>query len=452
MKYYIKHSTRTLVLMVVILLSASCKKGYFYPGINTNSSQLTSPTPSLLLPGIISATGYVWGGDASRFTSLFMQEATGAANQANSYSSYAVGSGDVDNMWTNLYGGAGGVMTNANQLITISIKNNQLHYEGIGKILMANALGLTTDMWGDVPYSQAFQGAANVDPKFDPQQQIYASIDGLLSDALTELNATDNTAQPGSDDLIYGGNLKQWTALAYALKAKFYLHLGKVDPTNYNKAITAANSAISAGFSSESINFAVPFLGASSTSQNPWYQFNNQRGDISFTGYIYDIMKAANDPRESTAAYGDGSGSLGTLYGSPNSPVNLLTYDELLFIEAEAYFQSGDKANAATAYNAAVTANLSRTVGSTTYAATVSKTSVNIALSDIMTQKYIANFLNPEVWTDWRRTGYPALTPNANSSLNGSLPRSLLYPISEVQNNTSTPVNTTLLKRVWWDK
>ncbi len=451
MKFNIKNKiTASLALLIVMLGADSCKKGVFYEGINTNPAQLTTPTPTLLLPGIISSTGYVWGGDASRFSSLFIQYVTGAANQANAFSAYAVGTGDVDAMWTNLYGGSGGVMTNANQMINLANKAGDVHYAAIGEILMANALGLTTDMWGDVPYSQAFQGAANINPAYDSQQAIYTTLDGLLSDAITKLAASDAGAQPGADDLIYGGNLQNWTGVAYALKAKFYLHLGKVDPSNYTKAIAAAKSAIAAGFSSSATNFAVPFLGASTTSQNPWYQFNSQRGDISFTGYIYNIMKTAGDPRETSKVFGAGDGNLGDLYGSPNSPVDLLTYDELLFIESEAYFQTADKVNAATTYNAAVTANLARTVGSTTYAATVAKTSANIVLNDIMTQKYIADFLDPESWTDYRRTGLPPLVPNPQG--NGVIPRSLLYPISEVINNTSTPKNTTLARKVYWDK
>ena len=451
MKFNIKNKLTAGVALLSIMLSAnSCKKGVFYEGLNTNPAQLTTPTPTLLLPGVITSTGYVWDGDASRFSSLFIQQATGSANQANSFSAYAVGTGDVDGLWTNLYGGAGGVMTNANQLIQLANKAGDVHYAGIGEILMANALGLTTDFWGDVPYSQAFQGAANVNPSYDSQQQIYTTIDGLLTDAITKLAASDAGAQPGTDDLIYGGNLKNWSALAYGLKAKFYIHLGKTDPSNYAKAIAAAKSAIAGGFNSAATNFAVPFLGASTTSQSPWYQFNSQRGDIAFTGYIYDIMKAAKDPREVSTVYGDGQGSLGDLYGSPSSPVELFTYDELLFVESEAYYQTNDKVNAAATYNAAVAANLTRTVGSAGYAATVAKTAANITLNDVMTQKYIADFLDPETWTDYRRTGLPALTPNPQG--NGVIPRSLLYPISEVINNSSTPKNTTLARKVYWDK
>lgn len=442
------------IMLTIGIVLTSCKKGYFYPGINDNPSQLQKPLATNLLPGIIQSTGYEWNGDASRFTSTFMQQVTGAANQSALANTYAVSADDVDNMWTTgLYGG--GIMNNANSLIKTADAANQAHYGAIGRIMMANALGLTTDLWGDVPYTEAFQGTANLQPHYDPQQSIYATLDKLLSDAITLAAKTETTAQPGADDVMYGGNMAKWIRFAHSLRAKFYLHLVKIDPANYDKALAEA----ALGFTSNADDATVPFSGSSVTSENPWSQFNSQRGgDIAFTGYIYDLLAGtadpatvpATDPR--LAVYSDGSGGLGTLYGNPNSTVYLLSYDELMFIQAEAQLQKGNKAAAATAYNNAVSANLTRTVGSSAYTSTYTKTAINVTLKDIMVQKYIANFLNPETWTDWRRTGYPQLTPNANSALSGQIPRSLLYPSGEQRYNSNAPKNTSMLRRVWWDK
>ncbi|NCD69510.1 SusD/RagB family nutrient-binding outer membrane lipoprotein [Mucilaginibacter agri] len=445
MKNIIKYKfTKVILLLAVITAVTSCKKGYFYDGINNDPTQLQKPIPANLLPGIIASTGYEWGGDASRYPATFMQQVRGAANQSFSANRYAVSTDDVDNMWT--FGLYGGIMNNAHALIQLADASGQTHYAAVGRILMANALGLTTDLWGDVPYSEAFQGSANLQPKYDTQQQIYATLDNLLATAITDLGKTESTVQPASDDILYGGDLGKWLRFAHSLRAKFYLHLAKVDASNYGKALTEA----ALGFKNSADDAAVQFAGASVTTENPWEQFNSQRGDIAFDGYIYDQLATAGDPR--LDVYSDGDGGLGTLYGSPNSPVYLLSYDEVQFIIAEANFQTGKLADAATAYNAGVTANLQRTVDATDYAATVAKTAGNITLNDIMTQKYYANFLNPETWTDWRRTGLPALTPVAGGALNGQLPRSLLYPSSEIRYNKNTPANTGMLRRVYWDK
>jgi hypothetical protein len=435
-----------IVLLLLAITFSSCSKGYFYDTINDDPSQLQHPVPSSLLPGIIQNTGYIMGGDASRFPASFMQQVVGIANQSVLANNYEVSSDDVDGMWT---AGLYSIMGNTNSMINLAKDKGQGHYAAIGKILMAYNLGVATDFWGDVPYSEAFLGKANLAPKFDTQQSIYAAIDQLLGDAATSLGTADGSPfQPGTDDLLYGGDLGMWFRFAHSLKAKFYLHLAKRDPANYAKALAEVPLGFAAGESA-----VVKFSGTSAPSQNPWYQFNTQRPDIGFTGTLYDLLKGANDPRLAvyqTLAGGDAA--LGPLYGSPNSSVYLMSYDELRFIEAEAQFQAGaNKAAAAAAYNDAVATNLIRTVKTAAYAPTVAKTAADITLNDIMTQKYFALFLNAEVWTDWRRTGLPVLTAPAASTLGGALPRSLLYPIGEERYNPNAPKNTSLLRRVWWD-
>lgn len=432
-----------LLLFVLTVLSvSSCKKGFLNDDLNKDPSQLQSPVPSSLLPGIIQSTGYLIGGDASRFPAIFMQQAVGQANQAILINRYEVSAGDVDNMWS---AGFYNIMGNTDAMIKLAKQKGQGHYAAIGQILQAYNLGMTTDLWGDVPYAEAFRGKENMQPKYDSQQDIYTALDQLLTEAITSLSTADGSPiAPGADDILFSGDLDLWSRFAHSMKAKFYLHLAKKDPSNYARALAEAAQGFKA-----TENAGVKFAGTSEPAQNPWYQFNTQRGDIGFTGTMYTLLKAAGDPR--LAIYQNAEdGSLGPLYGSANSTVYLMSYDELKFIEAEAYFQT-NKAAAASAYNTAVAANLTRTVKNTSYAATVAKTAADITLNDIMTQKYFALFLNPEVWTDYRRTGLPTLLAPALSSLGGALPRSLLYPIGEQRYNPNTPKNTSMLRRVNWD-
>lgn len=434
-------------VLILVIAAGSCKRAYFYDGINEDPSQLHNPTPSSMLAGVELASAYNWGGDASRFASLFTQQTTGAANQSANYSLFNLTPDDVDNMWNAGFYAA--IMSNCDTMIKIAISEGQLHYAGVGMILMATNLGQVTDFWGDVPYSEAFQGLNNTSPSYDKQQALYDTLHALLDRAITYLSSDDGAAfQPGTgDDLMYGGDLDMWLKYAHSLKAKFYLHTVKVNTS----AITNALAQIDDGFAGGEGAF-IKFVGSSAvTTQNPWFQFNDQRADISFEGYLNDLMSAAGDPRYDVYFDPSDPTLLGSLYGSANSPVYFMSYDELKFIEAEAQFRAGNLTAAATAYNAAVAANLQRTVGSTEYAASVAKTAATITLQAIMVQKYIALFLSPETWTDWRRTGYPALTAPSGNVLNGALPRSLYYPSSEVRYNTHTPSNTTLTRRVWWD-
>ena len=67
-----------------------------------------------------------------------------------------------------------------------------------------------------------------------------------------------------------------------------------------------------------------------------------------------------------------------------------------------------------------------------------------------------------ESWSNWRRTGFPVLTPVVypSNATNGTIPRRFPYPLSEI---TSNPVNYQaardgvaggdfLTSRVYWDK
>ncbi len=84
-------------------------------------------------------------------------------------------------------------------------------------------------------------------------------------------------------------------------------------------------------------------------------------------------------------------------------------------------------------------------------AANANETETTITLEKIMTQKYIAMFSQPEVWSDWRRTDLPKLTPNPNGNV-AAIPRRLPTAQSERLYNTNAPVNTDILKPVWWDE
>jgi hypothetical protein len=146
---------------------------------------------------------------------------------------------------------------------------------------------------------------------------------------------------------------------------------------------------------------------------------------------------------------------MGALYSSVNSAVPFLTFTEMKFIEAEAQIILGNTAAAHAAYIAAVTSSLQRSgVSSSAVTAYVSKPEVDpgvdkLTIENVMTQKCIAMYTQCESWTDWRRTGYPNLTPTVAGE---SLPRRFPTPQGERLYNTSSPKGKTIYTRVWWDK
>ncbi|HEY9258241.1 SusD/RagB family nutrient-binding outer membrane lipoprotein, partial [Chitinophaga sp.] len=72
------------------------------------------------------------------------------------------------------------------------------------------------------------------------------------------------------------------------------------------------------------------------------------------------------------------------------------------------------------------------------------------ALAQIITEKYVAGFLSPETYNDWRRTGYPLLKPYQDEIVK-SIPRRWPYPANELLTNPQPDQKVTGSDRVWWD-
>ena len=96
--------------------------------------------------------------------------------------------------------------------------------------MTAMYLGILTDHFGDIPYSDALQGADKLKAEYDSQQDIYATIFSLLADGKANL-LEPSDVMPGGDDLIHGGDLAAWAATADGLRARYLNHfpLGLLD-------------------------------------------------------------------------------------------------------------------------------------------------------------------------------------------------------------------------------
>jgi hypothetical protein len=181
------------------------------------------------------------------------------------------------------------------------------------------------------------------------------------------------------------------------------------------------------------------------------------------------MLLGLGDPRRTyyyRILYGIGSLS-NVYYTSPSSPVHLMTFHELKFIEAEARLRlNNTDPLAQTALQAAVRANIIKVSGGLVTDATINTYIANNAvlsgnfnadLEKIMKQKYIASFSSIESWTDYRRTGFPVLTPTLggdhNQNPGGAIPRRLPYCQTERLYNPNIPMPLPNLQdRFWWDR
>jgi hypothetical protein len=464
------------VLLLVALVFGSCKK-WIDTGINVNPDAPKDVPMSSLVPAIEANMAYtlIGGNDYSRVTSQWVQYFQGVARQSQGESNYIWHDGDVDNVWNTAYAG---IMEN---LLIVKSKATAAKDKmnlGIADVLLAESIGFVTDIWGDVPYSQAFQGLAQLNTPFDKQQDIYPKILALLDTAIASFSSTPLVYESG--DLIYpngdGDPAAQgaaWLKAAYGMKARYTLHLCKTDPAAWANALALINDGALAS-NDDDMQFA---FFSSVGEQNPLFQFMDQRGDIAMHKTFIDMLNLRFDPRRAPYATmtadtvtpwvgadwgstGENASLPGAGVASPNSPIFFLTYAECLFIKAECEYHANhaDPQVKADLVNG-VTASLNKWgVFSAPYIAAYSAyldtVSVDTPLyKEIMTQKYIALYNQAETFNDWRRTNnLIGLVANPTTpAVQNVIPRRFPYSLGEKSYNTNTPANVDMWQRVWWD-
>ncbi len=455
-----------IFILPLVLFSTSCNE--WIDEVATSPNSPVEVTPDLLLSVSEVALQTLYTGQLSRTSSILIQHCAGNDFQMIDVRDYKITELSNVNEWSTVYADA---LINQQELINIA-GDESPYYRGIARVLKCMTIGLATDFWGDIPYSAALQGLSGTDaalnPTYDSQESIYSQMQGELDAAISDLSAdiTANAFIPGDDDIIHNGDVSMWIKAAYMLKARYANHLSERDPSG---SATAALSFLSAAGLTSNADNTYAIFGANGNELNPWFAFNTTRANyIKMGANLVDMMEGLSDPRLPLYATLDDDGGysgppidgidnhasdVGALYATDIAPLPLLTYYEAKFIEAEAKFRSGDAAGAAAAHNDAVKANLLATLGASDAvyeAANASEDAGSISLEKIMTQKYIAMFLQTEAWADWRRTGFPALTANPGAIVDG-IPLRFPTCINERLYNTNAQVEGDILVPVWFD-
>jgi len=431
-----------------MLLSAASCKDYLGNNLDPNNPQVVPP--GAILTNLEAHTAFVTTNTIGRVSELFMQHYAGVAGQPASYDTYAI-RGEFDNEWQfDLYAGS---LADAQNIITNGAQNGPA-YTGIAKLIKAYNFAFVTDVWGDVPYSQALQGSAILQPRFDKQEDIYKgntalniqSLFDLVRDGLKDLDQPAGTTIPTSaDDLIYGGRLANWRKFGNTLLLKFALQISKKDPTLATAVIKEVLAKGSANYISDNADDFQLTFGTSVGNQNPFYSFNGPANNGSLATPLgnrpleqmasrrfIDSLNLRNDPRlpqfyttsptnaaAVTTAFGIFTGyNNGSNAGIPaaanrsryntyivgtsgEAPVRMLTNFQTKFILAEAALALNSGENAQTRFTEAITASMTKagvpTATITAYLANpVNQPYVTLSGSiehqrnQIITQKWIA--------------------------------------------------------------
>lgn len=454
---------RIITILTFISLSFySCNSEL--DSFNNNPNDPESVTPNLLLSASEVATFSNHSSGLARTASVLTQHLTGTNDgQFGPIGRYDITEGTFNNEWNALYTDA----MESSYLILRDFGNDNPYYAGMARVLTAINLGNAADFWNDVPYNESFRGDEGIiQPSYQTQEEIYVEIQNMLTQALSDFDQPENSNIyiPGSDDFIFGGDVNSWKTITNVLKARFALRLSNVNGSSaYTDAISYINAS---GISSNSEDMEAIFSGEGS-SLNQWSAFQSSRANYLKMGATFmDLMINSNDPRLSFFATKDENGTytgsvandqnnttvsnIGTAIASDDQNLGIVTYVEAKFIEAEAKFQTGDLGGAQVAFVEAVTASVEKVTGEVDIAFVTSVTN-ELSLEKIIEQKYIAMFSTVEPYNDFRRTGFPVLTPNSAAQTQ-QIPLRLPTVSEERLYNPNATVVSSLYESVWWDK
>ncbi|MCF8272423.1 MAG: SusD/RagB family nutrient-binding outer membrane lipoprotein [Flavobacteriaceae bacterium] len=371
--------------------------------------------------------------------------------------------------------------------------------KAIARIMRVYIYSRLTDLYGDIPYSEAGQAVISgiLKPKYDAQSEIYPDLLNELEESAAALGS--GTSGFGAADVIFQGDQGKWKRLANSLMLRLGFRLIKRDAAASQAWVT---KAINGGVMQS--NDDIFFFPHDSNNRNGNSEAFDADGNQRLSETFVDWLQASDDPRLPVLARRriDGSTDPADLKGLPNgldsntllgatgeasttafaepnivnigqmnAPMFFQSYAEVELLLAEANVRWGLAGDAATHYNAGVTAAMKMLsmygagaeisdADITTYL-TNNPYNASNALEQINNQYWAATFLNEyEAFANWRRVGFPVLTPvnYPGNETNGTIPRRLTYPESDQSNNADNYAAAVaaqgpdvLTTRVWWD-
>ena len=290
------HNKKCFLLFAcaALLSGTGCKK---YLDVNKNLNNPTQVPVSGLLTSAERSIGrsLALNDGLSAGLSVYMHQQT--TREAPDQYGMTGGNFRIEYPWagngTNGYTGFYGALKNLNVVISQGTAENRFKYVGMAKILKAFSFSQMVDVWGDIPFSEFDQFKAGItQPKFDDDATIYPQLFSLIDAGIADLNNTAlNASVPGSDDVIYNGNVSRWIKAANTLKLKLYTQERKV--VNVSAQVTALLAAPTTLINATNEMFVVPFgpLGATDD-RHPGYgdYTSSQRGQL-VSPWLYEIMK-----------------------------------------------------------------------------------------------------------------------------------------------------------------
>lgn len=447
--------------------------------INTNPNATETPNPAYLLSAVEYHAADLYWGSSTSYNSTLLWVQHWAKIQYTEPDCYNVDNTDFTTTWDTGYAT---LIADLTGIIDSEAGND--NYTGVAMVWRSWVYLLLTNLYGSIPYTEYAQ---SVTPAYDTQETV---LRGLLTDLETADNLLSTSGSAIEGDLVYKNDIALWKKLAKTLRLRIALEIADRDETTASGIIATLFANRSNLISSNDETMQFVFI--ASPQWNPWASAFSSRDDQRVSKTLVDKLKELSDPRLELFAqlpqdttvtdYAGAANGLsadaannqgfykvsrpGTAFLEDGAPAVFFTYAEVLFIYAEAAARGWIQADAESLYKEAVTASLNQfgitdaTVVSNYLGQAGVQYNASAWYESIGWQKWIAYYgQGPDAFTDWRRLGYPELTPGPASVLSaGELPHRFFYPDTEQSLNGGSYTAAVaaqgadeLTTRLWFD-
>jgi hypothetical protein len=502
----IRNSILLASFLASLLIETGCKKTL---DINQspNTPSVSQGTPKLVFPAAVVGTVARVGGDLAILGAIWGEYATQSAlsSQYRQLDAYNVDGSQLNGPYTGLFSSG---LKNYQFIIDKSKETKDWNFYLMATVMKAYTMQVLVDLYDKVPYFEALQGTANLNPAFDDGYTIYTDLLKSIDTALSkDFSASTNTS-PGKVDLIFpgvgntdvaaeidwanSGNINKWKQFANTLKLKIYLRMVKAKASEAQAGIQklyADNAQFLTG------NAGVFGFTDIAGKDNPMYEQNirqlNTPDNLRASKTLASFLQTKSDTRI-TYYFGTASpvsihqgdflstdptyGSAARLVQRPTDPVIFISTAESYFLQAEARERYFGGAGAKALYDAGVLAAFtSMGQNGASYIASGGVYEYPIAgsleqkIEAIIVQKWIAlgygvHYI--EAFFERNRAGYPKTSPvystnasyvpgqfvvSKNSVLApGLFPKRLVFPDVEKTRNSNTPEIVPIATPVWW--
>lgn len=487
-----KKSLIGLCLLVLFSAESGCKKQLDI-NQNPNLPTLDQGNPSLVFPVAVLATAGKAGGDLAIIGGMWSQYFTQSslANQYTLIDSYNLPATNsyVNSSYSTMFTNG---LKNYQYVIDKSKASGDWNFFLMGTVMKAYTTEILVDLYDQIPYFNALQGANDLNPKFDDGYAIYQDLLSSIDTALSKDFTASTNSVPGAQDLVFNGNINQWKAFANTLELKMYLRMINAHSDVAKAGITALYNRAAAFLN---VDASVANFTNAPGLDNPFFEQNqrqlNTTTNIKASTTFVSWLEANNDPRivyyfglasPSSINQGDYTNNTPTYQSAPvfkqtpTDPVEFISLPESYFLQAEADIRYFGGLNAKSLYDQGVLAAFSQLgidgssliASGGPYAYPAAGTD-NQKIEAIIVQKWAScayGCHGIEAYFEKNRTGYPVSSPVYSTDISyipgqlviaknsvlppGQIPKRFVFPYNETSRNTNAPAPVVSSTKVWW--